>query len=268
MPENMMCPDHKANNKNFNENYDRIFRKKKTSRDEITPEEISAVSAWHWAWYNKIKLQASEYSLKGHEWQVKPMESDHRHRVGRKAAQIGWSELEVLRTIHGMVHGQYPSGCLYLFPTGDDVSDFSKARFNPLIADNPQAIGRFVQSTDSTNIKRIGKSMLYLRGARLSSVIEGMKKDSSKLRSIPVDKIVLDERDLMDSKAVDMAMERMSHSVVQEYASFSTPTIPDFGVDKEYNESNQLVWMIKCRKCNTYTCLEIEFPACPMSKES
>ena len=40
MPENMMCPDHKANNKNFNENYDRIFRKKKTSRDEITPEEI------------------------------------------------------------------------------------------------------------------------------------------------------------------------------------------------------------------------------------
>ena len=40
MPENMMCPDNKANNKNFNENYDRIFRKKKTSRDEITPEEI------------------------------------------------------------------------------------------------------------------------------------------------------------------------------------------------------------------------------------
>ena len=229
---------------------------------EITPEEISAVSAWYWAWHNQIKLQASAYKLEGHEWQIKPMESDHKHRVGRKAAQIGWSELEVLRTVHGMIHGQYPSGCLYLFPTGDDVSDFAKARFNPLIAENPTTIGRYVQSTDSTNIKRIGKGMLYLRGARLSSVIEGMKKDSSKLRSIPVDKIVLDERDLMDSKAVDMAMERMSHSAVQEYASFSTPTIPDFGVDKEYNESNQLVWMIKCQKCNTYTCLEIEFPAC------
>ncbi|MBW2610682.1 MAG: phage terminase large subunit family protein, partial [Deltaproteobacteria bacterium] len=66
----------------------------------------------------------------------------------------------------------------------------------------------------------------------------------------------------MDSKAVDMAMERMSHSAVQEYTSISTPTIPDFGIDKEYNESNQMVWMIKCKKCNTHTCLEIEFPEC------
>jgi len=232
------------------------------SQTEPTPEEIAALDAWYWAWFNKIRLQASVYTLQGHEWQIKPMESDHKHRVGKKAAQLGWSEMEVLRTIHGMIYGKYPSGCLYLFPTGDDVSDFSKARFNPLIADNPRTIGKYVQSTDSTNIKRIGSGMLYLRGARLSSVIEGMKKDSSKLRSIPVDKIVLDERDLMDSKAVDMAMERMSHSKVQEYASFSTPTVPDFGVDKEYQESNQQVWMIKCRKCNTYTCLETEFPEC------
>ncbi|MBW2610683.1 MAG: phage terminase large subunit family protein [Deltaproteobacteria bacterium] len=127
---------------------------------------------------------ASEYKLEGHEWQIKLMESTHKHRVGRKAAQLGLTEIEVLKTIHGMIHGQYPAGCLYLFPTGDDVSDFSKARFNPLIADNPKTIGRFVRSTDSTNIKRIGSGMLYLRGARLSSVIEGMKKDSSKLRSI------------------------------------------------------------------------------------
>ena len=229
---------------------------------EATPEEISAVSAWYWAWYNKIKLQASEYKLAGHEWQIHPMESTHKNRVARKGAQLGWTEMEVLKTIHGMTHGVYPTGCLYLFPTGDDVSDFSKARFGPLIADNPHTIGRFVQSTDSTNIKRIGTGMLYLRGARLSSVVEGIKKDSSKLRSVPVDKIVTDERDLMDVKAIHMAQERFSHSEVQEEVSFSTPTIPDFGIDKAYNESNQLVWMIKCRKCNTYTCLEIEFPEC------
>lgn len=232
------------------------------TQPDITPEEIAAVNAWYWSWWNKIKLQASIFTLEGHEWQIQPMTSEHKHRVARKAAQLGWSELEVLRTLHGMIHGQYPAGCLYLFPTGDDVSDFSKARFNPLIADNYQAIGRYVKSTDSTNIKRIGKGMLYLRGARLSSVIEGAKKDSSKLRSIPVDKLVLDERDLMANEAIDMAKERMSHSLVKEYASFSTPTIPDYGIDKEYQESNSLVWMIKCRKCNKYTCLELEFPDC------
>ena len=229
---------------------------------ETTPEEIAAVSAWYWAWYNKIKLQASEYKLEGHEWQIHPMESTHKNRVAKKAAQLGWTEMEVLKTIHGMTHGVYPTGCLYLFPTGDDVSDFSKARFGPLIADNPYTIGKYVRSTDSTNIKRIGSGMLYLRGARLSNIVEGVKKDSSKLRSVPVDKIVTDERDLMDVKAIHMAQERFSHSEVQEEVSFSTPTIPDFGIDKAYNESNQLVWMIKCQKCNAYTCLEIEFPEC------
>ena len=232
------------------------------AQTEVTPEEISAISAWHWSWYNEIQLQAGKYKMEGHSWQIGPMESTHPYRVARKAAQLGWTELEVLKTVHGMVHGRYPSGCLYLFPTGDDVSDFSKARFGPMIADNPDTIGKHVSSTDSTNIKRIGTGMLYLRGARLSAVVEGLKKDSSKLRSIPVDKVVTDERDLMDSKAVDMAMERMSHSNVQEYSTFSTPTVPGFGIDKEYDESNQLVWMIKCRKCNTYTCLEIEFPEC------
>jgi hypothetical protein len=104
--------------------------------------------------------------------------------------------------------------------------------------------------------------MLYLRGARLTSKIGGIKKDSSKLRSIPVDKVVLDERDLMADAAVDMAIERMSHSNVQEYVSFSTPTVPDFGIDKEYKESTQHIRLIKCTHCGAETCLELEFPNC------
>ncbi len=230
--------------------------------DQFTEYMLCDIDPWFWAWKNTIRLQAGSFSLRGHEWQVEPMQSDAKKRCAKKAAQLGFSELEILRTLHGMINGKYPTGCLYLFPTGDDVSDFSKARFNPLISDNPSEIGRFVQSTDSTNIKRIGTGMLYLRGARLSSNVEGLKKDSSKLRSIPVDKVVFDERDLMDSAAVDMAVERMSHSSVQEYVSFSTPTIPDYGIDKEYQDSDQRVWMIPCRKCKHETCLEIEFPNC------
>ena len=228
--------------------------------DQYSDKMMCDIDPWFWAWHNQIKLQSGAYSLPGHEWQVEPMQSTARKRVARKAAQIGFSELEILRTLHGMISERYPTGCLYLFPTQDDVSDFSKARFNPLIADNPQQIGKYVKSTDSTNIKRIGTGMLYLRGARLTANVEGIKKDASKLRSIPVDKIVLDERDLMDNAAVDMAIERMSHSKVREYVSFSTPTIPDYGIDKEYQESDQRVWMIRCQKCNHETCMELEFP--------
>lgn len=229
---------------------------------EMGPRELATASAWYWAYYGKVQLQASTFRLEGHTWQVDPMNSKHNHRVGRKAAQMGWSELEILKTLHGMIHKYYPTGVMYLFPTSDDVGDFSKARFGPLIESNQKLIGRWVKGTDSTFIKKIRDSMLYLRGGRLTSNVDNTKKDSSKLRSVPVDKVVIDERDLIEDGAVDMAKERMSHSDLKHYVSFSTPTIPDFGVDLEYKQSDRQVWMIKCQKCNTETCAEIEFPEC------
>lgn len=223
---------------------------------------VCDIDPWYWAVKNKIQLQGGEYSPEGHIWQAGPMQSESKHKVIRKGAQLGFTECEVLRSLHGLIHRQYAKGVLYLFPTNDDVSDFSKARFGPLIQSNPATIGRYVRSTDSTNIKQIGTGMLYLRGARLTANIEGMKKDSSKLRSVPVDKLVLDERDLMVDAAILMAKERLSHSNVKEVVEFSTPTVPGFGIDLAYEESTQDHWMIKCDACNKETCLELEFPEC------
>ena len=229
---------------------------------EYRDDAVSDVSAWKWAYHNKIRLQAGVYQVKGHAWQVELMDCQAMLRVCLKAAQLGMTEVEVLRTLHGMIKGRYPTGVLYLFPTSDDVSDFSKARFNPMIADNPELIGSYVKSTDSTNIKRIGTGMLYLRGAKLTQKVEGVKKDSSKLRSIPVDKVIFDERDLMEGGAIDMALERMSHSTVKEEVTFSTPTVPGYGVDAVHSESDQRSWFIQCGACNEWTCLELSFPDC------
>jgi len=225
-------------------------------------EDLQRVDSWYWAYANKIKLQGGEFTLKGHEFQPGLMQCDSRIKVMRKAAQMTFTESAVLSVLHGLIHKYYSKGVLYLFPSEADVSDFSKARFTPLIQDNRQAIGRFVQNTNSVGIKRISSGMLYLRGARSTSKVEGVKADSSKLRSIPVDKVVFDERDLMSNEMVDMAIERMSHSEVQEQDYLGTPTIPDWGIDALYQLSDQRVWMIKCEKCNKYTCLELEFPHC------
>lgn len=229
--------------------------------ENITPQDLAAVDSWVWA-SQGIKLQSSPFSIENHAYQVDPMQSTARKRVYKKGAQMGFTEIEVLRTLHGMIHGQYPSGVLYLFPTSDDVSDFSKGRFSPLLADNPEVVGQYVRDTDAAGIKRIGNAMLYLRGARATTMIEGIKKDAAKLRSIPVDKTVFDERDLMAHEMVTMALERMSHSAVKEEVHISTPSIPDYGIDKEYQDSDQRVWFIRCEKCNHENCLELTFPDC------
>ncbi|ACL06239.1 Bacteriophage tail assembly protein-like protein [Desulfatibacillum aliphaticivorans] len=222
---------------------------------------VQAHSAFLWATMSKVKLGSSEFSIKGHEYQHAMLEEDAPRQCSIKGAQLGITEVNVIKTMHGQIHGRYPQGSLYLFPTRDDVKDFSKARFDPLIANNPDSIGKFVQDTDAANIKKIGKSFLYLRGARATKSI-GDKKSSSQLKSIPADRVVFDERDEMTDDMVDLAIERMSHSSIQEEIHLGTPTIPDYGIDKLYQESDQRVWMIKCGVCGKETCLELEFPNC------
>lgn len=232
----------------------------------MTPTEaiqaMIVADPWAWAHINKIKLQAGVFLKTGHEYLIEPMQATARVKVKIKGAQMGFSECEILDSLHGMIHGKYPKGILYLFPTANDVSEFSKARFGPLIDSNPAAIGQFVRSTDAANIKRIGTGMLYLRGARVTQRVGGIKPESSKLRSIPVDKIVCDERDLMPDEMIAMALERMSHSEVKEESYLSTPTIPDYGIDKVWQGSDQRLWFIECEACGKHTCLELEFPDC------
>jgi len=38
--------------------------------------------------------------------------------------------------------------------------------------------------------------------------------------------------------------------------------LPDYGVDKLFQQSDQRHWFIECPKCGKETCLELEFPAC------
>ena len=172
------------------------------------------------------------------------------------------TETAIIKTIHGLINKRYPTGALNLFPTREDVRDFSQARFKTLITLNPFHIGRHIRETDNINIKQIGRSLLYFRGAHSSKKIEGTKATSATLKSISVDRINFDEFDEMDPLMIDLVLERISHSGIQEEFYLSTPSIPDFGIDKKYQESDQRVWMIKCTKCGKETCMELEFPEC------
>jgi len=222
---------------------------------------MGALDPLVWLYTNKIMLGGGRYKIKDHEYQAGIFEETHNRQVVIKGAQLGFTECWILKTLHGMIHGTYKSGALYLFPTQNDVGDFTKSRFDPLIEANP-AIGSFVQSTDSQHIKRVGQGFLFLRGARATKSIGGEKKSSASLKSIPVDRIVFDERDEMSDEMVTLAEERVSHSHVKELMYLGTPTIPDFGVDQAYKDSDQRIWLIKCQHCGTDTCLELEFPNC------
>jgi hypothetical protein len=143
-------------------------------------------------------------------------------------------------------------GVLYLFPSRTDVLDFSRSRVAPLIEENRDTIGSWIRDTDSAGLKQVGDAFLYLRGMQ----------SRVGLKSVPVDYTVMDELDEAPQNAVDMALERMSHSTLKRVLKLSNPTLPDYGIDKEFAESDQRYWMLRCHKCGEFTCMEDTFPDC------
>ena len=218
----------------------------------------------YWCQNAGIMLDGSPFSFKDHEYFVDIYQDDAKKKVFKKGAQLGFSTLEILSSVWGCKN-LYRAGVLYLFPTKDDVTDFSKSRFARLINENPETVGKWIGSTESANIKNIGGAFLYLRGARTRTA----------LKTIPVDKIVFDEFDEMRPGSgtttadrvikfdpIALARERYSHSRFQHEDILSTPTLPDYGIEKEFEETDQKHWYLRCDACNHDTCLELNFPEC------
>jgi hypothetical protein len=191
-----------------------------------------------------------KFSFSDHKYLLKPYMDKHPKQAHMKCTQVGITTLAFLRALHGCM-ALFPLGVIYFFPTDRDVSDFSKSRIKPLIANN-QSIRDVMADTDEVGLKKVGRSFIYFRGMR----------SNIQMKSVPADMIVVDEKDEADPTACAMAEKRLSHSKYQWKLYLSNPTIPGYGIDLDFQESDQNYWQLKCQHCNTWNCLEETFPDC------
>ncbi len=83
------------------------------------------------------------------------------------------------------------------------------------------------------------------------------------LKSVPADLVVFDELDeARDQSAVDMAIERMAQSEFKEVLMLPNPSLPDFGIDAAFQQTDQCYWLIKCQGCRRWCNLVEYFPEC------
>ena len=212
-------------------------------------ESLHVVKPFH-KWVEGVILDGRPFTYKRHEYLIEPYQDTHPFQVELKATQLGLTSKAMLRMVYEALYRKNLRNVLYYFPGRSDVTDFSKGRVAPLVEENPRLIGKYIQNTDSANIKRIRDSFLYFRGMR--SVV-GMK-------SVPGDIVVFDELDEAPQTSVDKIMERMAHSEIYEVIMLSNPTMTDYGIDKAFQETDQKYWLLKCQKCNHYTDLVGTFP--------
>ncbi len=256
-----------------------------SSDKKVLNEQLMQADASFWAEQWGIKLQAGVFTFDGFEFQREPMSSLSRRICYMKARQcFGATTGEVIKDLHGMIMGKYKMGVAHIFPTTDEVGEFSKSIFKPLIAKNKNSIGKYVKNiaggTDTTSLKRVRDAMLFLRGARLSQKVgDTSENTSSKTAGFSCDKCVFDEVDFMDPVSVSKYIQSMGMSPHKHEVYLGNPSHEDFGIDLIFKQSDQRYWFRKCFHCgkqppqgadyawfmdtaNGWICAEKSFPGC------
>jgi hypothetical protein len=85
-------------------------------------------------------------------------------------------------------------------------------------------------------------------------------KSTVGMKSVPADMIVFDELDEATPDARAMAWERIAHSDYKRVIELSNPSLPGYGIDEQFEKSDQRHWTLKCPACGHWTSLEREFP--------
>lgn len=204
-----------------------------------------------WAQENR-NFKGKPFGFGGHEY-LKEIYSDplsrHPYIVLEKAAQMGASEYAMTRILWFL--DKYPkTKGIFFLPSERLVQDFSSDRVSPIIDDSPR-LSRIAGGTDNVGLKHIGHSSLYLRGMFHKAGV----------KSVDADFIIFDELDEAAPKNKQQAIERISHSQHGLVLELSTPTLPGYGIDLEWGNTDQRFWHVACG-CAAGVVLEDNFPEC------
>jgi hypothetical protein len=202
-----------------------------------------------WAAYKRIMGGdfKGPYSTKYHPWCQEMLDSKAPFNYAMKSAQMGVTEVGINRALWTVDIRK--KDVLYVLPTAINAGDFSQARFAVALELSPRLQTIFT-STNKVNLKQAGAVNLYIRGSR----------GDSNLKSIPVAVMILDELDEMDQRQIWLALERLSGHIEKEVWAISTPTVPDYGIHKLFQQSTQEHFIFRCPCCSRST--ELVWPDC------
>lgn len=158
------------------------------------------------------------------------------YQVVLKAPQIGLTTLMVIKTLWVAMYMK--KDIIYTLPTHDDVKDMASGKINRIIAQNP-VFNQWVKDHDSVESKRVGDNTIYYRGTWTN---KSAMMVASQLN-------VHDEVDASKADVIEQYETRLQASAGGWRWYFSHPSLPDLGVDKFWQLSDQKHWFITCPSC-------------------
>lgn len=185
-------------------------------------------------------LDKAPFSFSDHEFQIGIARDISHEKVVKKCSQVGLSELEV-RIMLALLSISDRWRGIFVLPTARFASKFAKDRFDPVIEESPILSSSLIKAADSSEMKRIGGSTLYIGGA------VGAKAAIS----IPATVLFVDELDFCDQTTVAAYSSRLRHAENGGFKhKFSTPTVSGYGISAEFELSDKKYYTVKCKHCN------------------
>jgi len=161
------------------------------------------------------------------KWQIAIMEDPHPRIVSKKPSQVGETTIFICKALWFMHYRR--TRVIWTFPRQEDVSEFVTTRFRPILHNSPNIARHVGQSRDDPQSQRITKY---------------------KNSYTTADLLANDEVDRSDPDNLEAFLGRLENSKYKIHYRFSTPTIPNFGIDRIFNEeSDQRYWMVRCPHC-------------------
>lgn len=197
----------------------------------------SAASIAKWIEENTT-YAGQPYSYIDHEYQERILSDTSQDVAIRKCSQVGLSECSA-RMALALTNVISPYTVAYTLPTAHFAGTFAKTRIDPVIEGSKTMRGAIHKTSDNNEVKRFGDSFLFIRGAASSNAPI----------SIPCDHLIHDEVDFSDQEVLGQYVSRLTHSKWKRTTKLSTPTLPNFGVDKAFQESRRHWNLVKCHHC-------------------
>lgn len=212
----------------------------------LARKSVTNPAKWACKYRKMSKPFPGNWSFKYHPWLEEMHNSKAEMNIGRKAAQLGFTEWAMNLTFFKIdIEGR---DVLYVLPNKTpDATDFTAGRFNPALELSPHLAMLFT-NVDNVGHKRAGSNNLYVRGSQ----------SRAGLKSVPIGFIVLDEVDEMNQDNVPLALQRSSGQMDYQALLISTPTREGIGIDGYYQNSTQEHFFFRCPGCNRY--IELTYP--------
>jgi len=186
-------------------------------------------------------LNRKPFSYNRYPFQEAIADDQHPNLSCEKCSQIGLSEIQI-RKFFALLRRTSGINGIFTLPNEKMFKRMYNGRMKPILDADPI----FNPPTGVKPVRNMDMTQIFDSFGYQTGCTEG---DAT---SISADILFHDELDLSPMDMIGLFQSRLQNSDIKMTQSFSTPTFLDYGINRQYQTTDQREYLIKCASCGEH----------------